>query len=611
MFTETLNFHTSYPRERIPTIITLTSSATAKSQAREPKLVYFQGHIHTSRGLIEVPPGHSSDVTSLDLTLAAARAGVGAYMSIHHDTSTNTYFVNNDYHGFQPVFYLDRTDRHLVVSDTFTGALLALDEERGPRTLNPAVTLPQFASFNALLNHTWFTTQTNVQGISLLRPDKELQFHAGKLTIHGSTHFNDPTDRSYDELIDAGISRATEQLKTLSALPVADKMLYLSGGRDSRTLLALMGAAGVARHFTVHAKPAPTELQSTPSNTKFKAKLDNDRSIAAAVAQRYGMQPWTDPHVVEVTPGLNNRNWWLSHWAGIMTDYFTPRQVAMRPSIRLFGGMGENFRSKVPDYLSSIRPALPLTMTTASLDADFQLYYNRICPPLGSYDTSTWIAGRELFKDSLTYSTAPTSLWEGIDRFSEIYRQSAHFGHLNSDRSENIFTFAPLAQPEFTMATSTLNRTDRASGRVLFDIIDRLDPTLNTIPFEGSRWTESLLATRPHYRTIPNFQIREPSNDFWAASDTARESNLRRNQALLGVNTPSMRDEPDAPRTLALLNELKDDLSPIIGTPRYRALTDMVNDRRLLVARLRGRLETFRHILSQTPTSSAIRVRLG
>lgn len=618
MFTETLDFHASHPRDRIPTIIELHSRTSSEKgsvkSTDEPALVYFEGHIHTTSGLLEVPPGHFSSMTTRNLTLASARAGVGAYISIHHDVSTGTYFVNNDYHGFQPIFYLGQSRQSrqsLTLSDTFSGALLALKEEGRSPTLNPSVILPQFASFNALLNHTWFTTETSVKNISLLRPDTELQLRAGILSVNSLAHFRDPSNRSYDQLLDEGISRAVEQLRALSALPVGDKMLYLSGGRDSRALLALMGAAGVARHFTAHAKPAPSHTAGTAAAKQFQTKLSNDRSIAATLAQRYGMQPWNDPHVVEVNPGLKNRDWWLSHWAGIMTDYFTPRQVALRPSLRLFGGMGENFRSKVPDYMSSIRPPLELAMTPSSFEADFVTYYDRICPPLASYDTSNWAAGRDLFKQSLAYTTAPSALWEGIDRFSEIYRQSAHFGHLNSDRSENIFSFAPLAQPEFTMATSTLDRDSRTSGRVLFDIIDRLDPTLNTIPFEGSRWTDSLFAGRPHYRTLPSQPDHGFSEGFWAESDRTRQGNLRRNQLIVGSTAPTIPDEPDSARTLALLDQLRGDLEPIVGAPRYRALADMVKDKRLLVARLRGRLETFHHVVHHPTTPSAIRVRVA
>lgn len=582
----------------LPTVLSLVHGgrpAPEDSVESTPELIYHQGTAMTSAGLLHTEAGRFVEGDMPWFSLEAARDAVGAFLSVFKQRSTNDLIILGDFHGFQKIFFASVGDGRLLVSDSFLALVERLRSLGRQVSVDAPSLVGQYGSFNALLNHHSFSTHTLVEGVQVLRADEVLHLTGSGLMKRTRSRFIDPRGRRHTELLSDALHRGADMISASLSWNVADRVLYLSGGRDSRSVLAMAVAGGIQGDYPVYAKAPPA------SGGKFAQKLSIDRAISGQIVDEFGLSLWADEYTVEVASGESEREWWLSHWGGVMHDYGSPGLGSLTPSLFLIGAMGENYRTKVPDFLGSL-PGLSFEMTESSFDRDFDAFFGRIAPRHPGSDGDAWDATRVRFRDSLTYEGVGGALWERLDAFSEVFRMSTHFGGVSVERSINRWVLNVLALPELTYAATRLNREERASGRIWQDLHDLADARLNAIPYEFNALTAD-----GEYHHSPTGKSRVD----WDSLDVLHEANLKRNTRSVRHHPSRAQPRIDHVASRRLLTKLRDVIAPAVGNPRVAHLLDRVDAQSILMKRMRGKLELLDEVCDPRISWNAIRVDLS
>lgn len=557
------------------------------------KLVYLQGTIMTSRGLVHVETGKFSRGDLPWLNFEEAAQAVGSFVAVYKDFELVETKVVGDFHGFQEIFYFDSTSNGTtLVSDSYLVLLQEIRRIGDPIELEPPIVYGQYSSFNALLNHHAFSENTIVSGVKYLRSGQTLKVTCRGSEIDLNDRMHDPANRTYEELISDSLTRGTKFLEAVMEWDVPERLLYLSGGRDSRGILAMALHGGLEHDISVFAKEPPS------GESVFSQKLGVDRALSAQLVDTFDLHLWEDSQSVKLTSNVGDREWWLSHRAGVSHDFSAPRVGSLEPTIKLIGAMGANYRTKVPDFIGNMAD-LDFKMTEASYHQDFDSYFARICPSHPKAASGVWEFTKQAFDNSLQVDGIGGALWERLDAFSELYRMPAHFGSIGLEQSVNIWNLNILAIPELTYAASITSREERAAGKIWKDLHSLADPRINQIPYEfevkGGQGGYGALETNS-------------TNVDWAALDAVHQENLQKNSELLSGLGPGTIGRNDWEASANLLDKHEASLAEIIGKPRWSHLRQRVQKRGLLAKRLRGKLELLDQALDPGIVWSPIRV---
>lgn len=583
---------------RVPCLLSLKHEGSPRSEQQNSgrtRLVYLQGTIMTSRGLLHVEPGDFREGDASWLRIDESVEAVGAFLAVYKEAGTNNLIVLSDFHGFQKVFYSDLGNGSASVSDSLTTLSQNLRNTGRQIDINLPNLIGQYGSFNALLNHHAFSTQTIVEDIHVLRSDQVLRISPTSVKAEPRPRFTDPKNRNYEQLISDALRRGADFVAATLEWDVPDRMLFLSGGRDSRSVLAMAIAGGTEREFPVFAKPPPA------GTSTFSQKLSLDRELSGQLVDKFNLDVWDDKFNVKLSNGETEREWWLSHWAGVLHDYNSPKRGSLVPSVRLIGAMGANYRTKVPDFVAHMRDT-KFQMSPDSFDDDFSTFFDDICPRHPGSNNDAWEEAREMFHTSLTYEGVGEALWERLDAFSEVFRMSAHFGGTNVEQSANTWNLNILGIPELTYAASMLPRRERADGQVWKDLHALVDERLNEVPYEFQ--AKSL---RGDYSAVGG----SATHVDWTAADIRHSANLERNtnniETFRGATSPRV-DHVACKRLLLKHEEL---LSTAVGPARTRHLLMRVQQRSTLMKRLRGKLELLDELVDPQVSWNHVRVAIG
>lgn len=427
-----------------------------------------------------------------DFTLDEADEAGGEWMGVFTShTSPRTFVVRADPLGYQAVFYrIDprtdgRTDVYIASSaptltDTLTQHRRAVD-------LDWLHLLPNLMSQHAW-THTAHSPRTFGRDVWLLQPGDQLVISPNGVGIQPHSPFSRKGD--YDELLDRGIRRAAGQILQAARIGAGHHNIYLSGGKDSRMVLALMAAAGITDRFTVR-----SHNPLTWPNPAGRPTLEKDLVIADVLRRRFGMS-WAPSRESVVVPtsfhdGLDgwmsfrsNRDFRLSMSMGI--------GVPTHSAVELRGGAGETMRSFV-----SMRRLWGYSRygdTPESYVKDAELFLSEVYHPARlPKHVREQLPGHAA---TMLEAAGGRTITETLHRGYSLYRNRVHFGHARHSLRSNTLPLMPLSQPEFLSAAALLTPDDRAQGALVFDLIERTAPELNDLPFDGGPWNCEMRARR-------------------------------------------------------------------------------------------------------------------
>lgn len=414
----------------------------------------------------------------------------GEWLGVFENRETKQIAVCSDPFGYQVVFYTflgSGKERKALVSASAAG-MAALLRKYGV-SVDPDWT---HIVGNFVSERPWTKTiasdRTNLNGVSVLGPGEILLLGDDYCGVTSSALFSTPSSE-YRELLESGIARGIAQIEAASKLPLEHREIRLSGGRDSRIMVAMLIASGLGNQFTVSSvNPA------TWPSVRSRPGLERDLAISAKILKRYGLS-WS-----KARSGVRTRltfeeaiNAWQTPFSNKNFElrtgaiHFLPDEWALE----LRGGAGETFRGF--RVVRGLLDRLNVTETTSVREgvemlAD-HLYGKRNLPNGIGEDLSKRLL--ELFDYLGTENLA-----EGLHRRFAVYRNRAHFGHLRDSASKRSLPLLPLSQPEFVQARNLLSYEEQVAGVIAYDIVDLLVPELNHLEFDDGPWDSDKLCGR-------------------------------------------------------------------------------------------------------------------
>lgn len=275
--------------------------------------------------------------------------------------------------------------------------------------------------------------------------------------------FAELAGRSYDEVLERTADELRGSLGSLTSLPDVPVVAHLTGGFDSRMVLAAALSAGVQDrlHF----------FCSGPDGTA-------DRIIADGLTQLFGLRRSATDANVGVGFGTQAERQLAAMIAsGGMSPHAPTGFETPQEAVAIGGGYGE-----------MLRP----TTGFAGLDAGASPM-DVLLRAVPRFDEATsWVRGRTLARvaeevgRSWRRSAEASRHLDGAgDRFWLDTRARFHFGVNALAVSRRTPRFDPLYSVGAAALVDTVPAADRADNVVGFDLLRLLEPRLLTVPFES------------------------------------------------------------------------------------------------------------------------------
>jgi hypothetical protein len=283
-----------------------------------------------------------------------------------------------------------------------------------------------------------------------------------------------------DGLIDLVHNDLLESVQSIARLPASPKFADITGGRDSRLILAVMLEAGVADRFTFRTRGAehtPDSVVGRMIAERFR--LEQEAVSITAVDDPIGFHRRFHTHVFQ-TSGMTSA-WDLQGTLGIVTTPSVAGFVGeiLRTNFKSYptslAALGRAFHSRAPiDRLSIVQPDVRSKLVDI-LDAEL----------LGRVDTGG-------------------STQDRLDAFYVRHRLRRWFG--TAQELGHLGRIFPLYQLRGLQAAFALGPTNRANELVPFAIMRAACPELAKMPLADAGWNEAVLSYLPDaddYRTPP------------------------------------------------------------------------------------------------------------
>ena len=448
-----------------------------------------------------------SDFSTIDRVYPPAMEiadSMGEWLAIAERPTTfgRDFIVFADTFGYCPVFYAWLDESHFVISDSFHGVAAAMEQAGSQRTVNipnymSAITsrLPQFQNI--------FSDETMLEEVRVLRPDQFIHISnaSGVTFVPRSKLGNSPQHDDYNSALRAGIDLSSNILESLSNLIDVERRITLSGGVDSRLVLALLAASG---HQTAYKVFSMDPRAWTNKNSR--KVIERDIALANLIRHDYQMDWWTPGSRSAVSIDfLESLSAYQSERSNL---YYLFRPLKMLTSqdtatITLRGGGGE--------IISSTTGGQRLSERFAEDDTE--------------QDPGRWLAvhltkGTNLVPDlqetvrdyvETTYNKFKLEgVRETLDNHYFQSRNRAHFGHTRYSRTSNELAIHMLSNPYFLTASKIINFENRAEGQLVRDVFELSEPELLQYKFESEEWSRNL--------NNSTSEIRDAVSGTWSAS---------------------------------------------------------------------------------------------
>ncbi|MSS00094.1 hypothetical protein FYJ28_14895 [Arthrobacter sp. BL-252-APC-1A] len=364
--------------------------------------------------------------------------------------------------------------------------------------------------------HGFFTQQsalscTLIDGVRLVPVSVDVEIRDATISYPEKPLFSwamNPMGKSYKDLIEAGVRKIVYNAKGIAETTLFQTAVVdLSGGKDSR-----LAFGAITR--------VPGWDQKARVNT---ARVPNseDVEIAAGIVSAYGAS-YFDGDTVEQYPLTleDNLRFWRSYFFGEyhrMAAGAWSNQGKNRSSIQVGGANGEIYRSfwttVVDRYLEKGQSSEEFVKTFISSIAVSGRYtveqLNRLVTAL---------------TDELE-SYPSKSIHEKIEDHYMFNRNRSHCGLRGFTFYHDRLTWYPLLSADLLAASRSLDYTERASNRVIYDVLKGLDPKLLSFRFDGV--DDPFHAHRTEYRRA----VTDESTGEWEAAQQAAASKIQSRRA--------------------------------------------------------------------------------
>jgi hypothetical protein len=417
-------------------------------------------------------------------------------------SSNGSVTISSDPLGRYPIFVYNEADLFGISNNIFL-----LVDALGRAGRHVKKTLFLFAMYIAA--GTGLDNATGYDDIHLLSP-------GAKVVIgpNGKVSVTTPavsewlySNRPYGELLDVATDEILQNIRAVAAAPYKHHATDLTGGFDTRLLLAGILYLGLNEHFLFHT----TNSYPNP-----------DANTAALIRSRFSLRRGVNlmPPRLTVVSRFEEMRRTLGRLNGLMDMFYhvpLSDQEANIDLVRMGGGLGGTVRDH---YMSGLQGAIWMLNNSSDL-------LNK--QTIDSLKDQTRDIGHRYLKDGIRPQHVGNALQlTGYSRY--------HYGPYW--RAEMPSRFLPLYSLAAIRAAMTLPDKERQAHRVGFDLMKRLCPELVTLPFAEKSWSSILLADAPPPITVSSpsfFPPNEPVTSIFNNAPKTPESELAHELAKKGV----------------------------------------------------------------------------
>jgi hypothetical protein len=451
-----------------------TGSALRHANDDLPACLHFSGIGLFGKEVLSSAEALTERLRTGRLSVADLLSATGYFTAVL--SAKGEVFILTDFLGLEHLYIYDGA-RGQIISNRLHALIDHLKTEKIERKLNTT-----YAAMALWSGHAFFRQchahDLAVEGVSLVPMDRYLVVANGRVELRQKSQFAEAfggVDRSYESLIDEA---AHEILNNVAA--ISDSGLFevvsadLSGGRDSRIVFGALVNLG-------RASRTPIVTYDVPGTHDLKHAL---RIVAHYGAPIYADDADSLEAFVE-TPEHALRQWRSYHMGMYHKMALSPWSLrgAGPRSIRLTGGCGEVYRSFWSRWLSR-------ALAQAKPDDTINAVFDRVLP---DYPSAHRHSAADAFARAIMSLPGDTAI-EKLDNHYLFFRNRTHFGMRAQRIQVKGISWSPLVSPSLFLASRKLPWDQRRTGKVLFDVLDRLAPELNFFKYDGDPWPEEVLA---------------------------------------------------------------------------------------------------------------------
>ncbi|MCC6855700.1 MAG: hypothetical protein IT189_06505 [Microbacteriaceae bacterium] len=359
--------------------------------------------------------------------------------------------VGTDHAGYRRLF-LYRSDGNWAISDSFTCLADYVSERRW--TMTPDPRMLQSLAMQGTIGNQLVSHSTAVREIEMLPSSRvaHIRDSAGgsELEIREADSDRGLRGRSYRSLMRAYVAEWLPRIATVlaSPLPIVSD---LTGGRDSRTVLAAILRAGELTGIDVNER---VRFASDP-------QLVRDLAVAEEIARRYGLRlNTTVTNAGGLLPGAEIVRQWRTVNAGVY--YPIHLDDAQAAEVSLGGSGGESNRNFYPG------PGL-----SRLFDVRAKYFFDR--------DSFEHVKTRAL-ADAASLAVRSERRLDHMIIHYRHFRDRLHGGR----RGHRSLYLTPLASRHLRFATTAQTPELRGRGQILADLLINLSPQLAQMEYESS-----------------------------------------------------------------------------------------------------------------------------
>ena len=520
------------------------------------KNIWFDGYMNCEDRF------YISDSIDLpDITPTEVKDATGEFLLVRQHVNPygeKSFEITTDLFGFYSCFYFQR-DGELYLSNSFKALRIYLEKQLGLTcNLNKEYLVPLLISRYTLFSYP-YALQTALKEIKILPANKNMMISASA-GMEFVDKFEIDDDKPYEELLVEGLQSCKKRLAAFQNFFKSNfKKLYMSGGKDSRATLAVLLSALSNRDLFLHSNN-PARM-----NKDVRAHMQQDLTIANKIALLLGLQVCSKEPVLDLSQNAVGFHESLEDWQNDFSNvrfnftpsFYTYEYEGSNLKIQFRGAGGEIYRaywSKVIRGFETLSKRIKNTESEVSNDCS--LVFNSLVQS-GIVDSDLYSSARDIFVD-IVKEMPGKNFDQKIDQHYNFLRHRFHFAHGIRGLNTGELMYLPLIDRRLYLASRKLNDADKASGKMVFDIVDRTNPYLNLIEYDSSVWDESMLERSRTLKSsvhikLPNFVMGDQHKPAMITADCDVQDEVVSDNA--HVENAKLYD-----RTLALKQRLADNL---------------------------------------------------
>lgn len=454
---------------------------------------------------------------TLSVAEAATSSGewTGIFDAVVDGVPSLLYF--SDFFGFKSAYWSVRQvggQRRVIAGNSFRAVLHALAQAGvGVDVDVPASVTPLVGRMNIF--QTPVSVHTPAEGVWRLRSNDVLVVNRdGVGLLPRSRLFRVESD--YSGLLRRGVEKACTSLAAVVGSAEHVPTLMLSGGKDSRTVLALCEAAGLRDRVAVR-----THEPGIRPAGPMRALLGRDLRIASGLVEKLGLR-WAEkePRWGVRVPSLQHLEFWQKHRSAWNFTYTSNKMLSVlgpgaEPNVQLWGAGGELLRGY---FSTGLGPKLPnWSEIQAARDVPAEalaILFDSIVSGTGVPTEVRWNSRGQFVASVLGGMVDSPDVNICLDEFYRHFRNAGHFGNRNMAWDQGTLQWYPLCQPEFVLAAEQLAPGPRSAGKTQFDIIESIDPLFNDWELESGPWKKE---TGYQLSRVQEVSVEGATERFWRA----------------------------------------------------------------------------------------------